>query len=227
MEIKLESSGYRSLFEYVKKEGVEPALDFFKDVNKFHCTKKSLLENSIIFGKNDLIRMNRRNRDIVKYIREHKKDMEGFNLANEDILMVLSSLQENNALVDLYLENARRLEYLKVQNIEFKQFLPFEFYNCGITRNKDGQIIAIQKNYTDGKINSVGEEKLAIKNYYYSEIPYMIENEGMTFLLEVVNSYRCSPISQIKIKDFGFNSEELPTKEEINSYDIPLQLRKK
>lgn len=237
MELKtskeLRSSGYRCLFEYVKKEGVEPALDFFEDIDNFYCGKNTLLKNSIVFGENDLIRINRRNRDIVKYIREHKKDMKNINLADVNILNELYRLQKDNTLIDLYLENAKRLEDLKVSNINFNQFPQSNYYYyCGIYRNKDGQIIRIQKNYIDGKINVIKEERLIEKIYGlylydFSEIPYIVDNEIMTFCLRAENTERGYSIRNIEIKNFGFNGDKLPTEEEISSYDIPLQLIKK
>lgn len=226
MEIKLESSGYRSLFEYIKKEGVEPALDFFKDIDDFYSDKNTLLKDSILFGKNNLIKINRRNRDIVKYIREHKKDMARLCLTNKNILAELNRLQENDTLIDLYFENARRLENLKVLDITFVDFFDYETY-CGIYRDKDGQIIRIQKKYTDGKITEVFEEILKDKLFNYSKILYRLNREGTTFSLSAENTEHGNSIRQIKIKDFGFNGDELPIEEEINSYDIPLQLRKK
>lgn len=225
---KLGSSGYRCLFEYVKKEGVEPALDFFEDIDNFYCGKNTLLKNSIVFGENDLIRINRRNRDIVKYIREHKKDMKNINLADVNILNELYRLQKDNTLIDLYLENAKRLEDLKVSNINFNQFPQSNYYYyCGIYRNKDGQIIRIQKNYTDGKIDRVKEEKLTDKMFNYSEIPYILDNKETTFSLNIENTEHGYSIRIIEIKNFGFNGDKLPTEEEISSYDIPLQLIKK
>lgn len=239
MELKtskeLGSSGYRCLFEYVKKEGVEPALAFFDDIDNFYCNRNTLLKNSIVFGENDLIRINRRNRDIVKYIREHKKDMKNINLADENILNELYRLQKDNTLVDLYLENAKRLEDLKVSDIKFNQFpQSYYYYYCGIYRNNDGQIIRIVKNYIDGKIKVVNEERLIEKMhglYDFSKIPYtvdnIVDNEIMTFCLRTENTEHGHSIRTIEIKDFGFNGDKLPTEEEISSYDIPLQLIKK
>ncbi len=232
MELKtnpeLESSAYRCLFEYVKKEGVEPALEFFKDIDDFYSDKNTLLRNSIFLGRNDLIKINRRNRDIVKYIREHKKDMRRLRFTDKNVLTELTSLQENNALIDLYLENARRLEDLKVSDIAFVDFFDYENY-CGVYRNKDGQIIRIQKKYTDNKIVEVFEEELEDKLFSvsFSKILYRQNREEATFSLSIENTEDEYSIRQVEIKDFGFNGEKLPSEEEISSYDIPMQLIKK
>lgn len=230
MELKtnpeLESSAYRCLFEYVKKEGVEPALEFFKDIDDFYSDKNTLLKDSILLEKNDLIRINRRNRDIVKYIREHKKDMNRLRLTDKNTLVELNSLQENNALIDLYLKNARRLEDLKVSNIAFVDFFDCESY-CRIYRNNEGRIIRIQKNYTDDKIAEVFVERLKDELFNYSEILYRMNREKTTFSLKIENTEQGHSIRQIEIKDFGFDSDKLPNEEEIASYEIPMQLIKK
>lgn len=230
MELKtsedLESRAYRCLFEYVKKEGVEPALAFFKDIDDFYSDKNTLLRRSILFGKNDLIKINRRNRDIVKYIREHQKEMNRLCLTDKNILVELTSLQENSSLIDLYLENAKRLEDLKVLDIAFVDFFDSETY-CEVYRDKDGQIIRIQKKYTDGKISEVFEEILKDKLFNYSKIPYRLNRSETTFSLSAENTEQGHSIRQIEIKDFGFNGDKLPTEEEISSYDIPLQLIRK
>ena len=232
MELKtskeLESSAYRCLFEYVKKEGIEPALDFFKDIADFYSDKNTLLKNSILLGRNDLIKISRRNKDIVKYIREHKKDMKRLCFTDKKVLTELNSLQEDNTLIDLYLENARKLEDLKVSDIAFVDFFDYESY-CRIYRNKDGEIIRIQKQYTDDKIKivEVFEEELIDKLFNYSGILYRQNREETTFSLSVENTETEYSIRKIEIKDFGFDGSKLPTEEEISSYDIPIQLIKK
>ncbi len=230
MELKtskeLESSAYRCLFEYVKKEGVEPALELFKNIDDFYSDINTLLSDSILLGKNDLIKINRRNRDIVKYIREHKKDMKRLRFTGKNVLTELNSLQEDNTLIELYLENARKLEDLKVSDIAFVDFFDIESY-CGIYRNDEGQIIRIQKTYTDGEIDEVFEEEVKDKLFNYSKIPYRLNRKGTTFSLRAENTENGYSIRQIEINGFGFNGDKLPTEEEISSYEIPMQLIKK
>lgn len=177
-------------------------------------------------GKNDLIKINRRNRDIVKYIREHKKDMKRLRFTDKNVLTELNSLQEDNTLIELYLENARKLEDLKVSDIAFVDFFDIESY-CGIYRNDEGQIIRIQKTYTDGEIDEVFEEEVKDKLFNYSKIPYRLNRKGTTFSLRAENTENGYSIRQIEINGFGFNGDKLPTEEEISSYEIPMQLIKK
>lgn len=85
------------------------------------------------------------------------------------------------------MENARKLEDLKVSDIAFVDFFDFESY-CEIYRNKVGQIIRIRKKYTDNKIVEVFEEELIDKLFNYSKILYRQNRKETTFSLSVKNT---------------------------------------
>lgn len=174
-------------------------------------------------GNNDIDKMAKSNQDIIRYIREHEKEFSGFSLNNENILPMLTSLSKDMSLLDLYLENARRLEDLKVSRIYLTPSFENE-YQCGIYRDRDGNIINIQKYYTDGNIIAK-EESLEDELFNYSEIPFSITNAS--FLLHASNNEDFIQCRGIYITDFGFNGDKLPDETEIQSYTIPKQLLKK
>ena len=149
MKIKckdLESSGYRCLFEYIKQEGIEGMMAFIRDTyNIMYYTRKEVMfKQAIVYGKNDLLSLVKKNMDIVKYLREHEKDFRKFSFTSENILKILTSLSEDISCLELYLENAKKLENLEVARIRFKDFLNLDLYKCGFYQNSDGQIISIQ-----------------------------------------------------------------------------------
>ena len=220
MEIKtveqLESTGYRCLFECVKQEGIEPVLGLVQDINDLPG-KEILIRQTIMEKRNDLARLTRKNKDVIRYLKEHKEEIRRLSLEKEDVLNILKSLYANSALLDVYLENARRLEALKVSDVKFVSAFDGD-YHCGIYRDTDGNIINIKKYYTDGNIIA-GEELLKDELFNYSIIPFCISNS--TFLLTASNSENFHQYSGIQITDFAFDGSKLPTEEEIQKYEIP------
>lgn len=219
MEIKtceaLESTGYRCLFECVKEQGIEPVMHFIKDVNNI-SSRDILLRQAIMCGKNDLLALVKRNRDIVRYLRQH--DLQGFIFTSQNVLDTLTSLSKDISLLELYLDNAKRLEELNVLGVHFEKHLYSAVKRCDIYKDKeDGKI----KYYTDGRIQSMGE--ISDENECnYSYIPFAIENSDCSFLLEAINTEQ-GQYRNIFIKNFGFDGTKLPSEEELQSYEVPKQ----
>lgn len=224
----LASTGYRCLFECVKQQGIDQMLHLIQSINNISSYgMDTLLNQAIINGKNDLIALVKRNSDIIKYLREHKKDLQRLDLANENVLNTLNSLSNDISLLELYLDNAKRLEELKVEQIRFENFPFYSTYECGIYRNDQGKIIIINKYYTDGKIQSVNQEYEVDKLFHYSRIPFSIDNENTSFVLNINNDENGYQYRAIEITDFGFDRSKLPTEKEMQSYEIPKYLIKK
>lgn len=220
---KLESTGYRCLFEYVRKEGIEPLMSLIDDVRKVP-SKNILIQQAVINGKNDLLALVKKNQDVIHYLREHEKELELLSLTNKKLYQTLHELSSNISLLDLYLENAKRLEELKVSEIEFVTFSEFDRYHIEIMRTERGDIKFIKKYYTDGKIKPNGQEQVMIQCFRASEIPFLIALEdGISFILSTDNRENGYQYRNIQIRDFGFDGTKLPTEAEIQSYEIPKQ----
>ncbi len=222
----LESTGYRCLFECVQQEGIEQVMRFIQDIHKISFQKEIMLRQAIVYGRNDLLGLIKSNLDVVKYLRQHEKDLKKFNFSSKDLLNTLTNLSKNISLLELYLDNAKKLEELKISEIIFSKFPVCNTYKCGIYRNNQGNIIGIDKYYTDGQIDSVGLERVEDEVFRYSEIPFQVynQNKAESFVLMANNGENGYQYRQIEITDFGFNSSKLPTEEEIRSYEIPKSL---
>lgn len=223
----IDSTGYRSLFQCVKENGIDKVVDFVDEINGRSFSKEILLRQAILYGKNNLLSLVKQNKDIIEYFREHEGDFSTFKITDNNVLDVLIILRENISYLDLYLENAKRLENLGVAKIKFENLCPVTVNDCRLYKNKDGEITFIQKEYTEGEILSVGEEVLDDETYYYSYIPYNMDTKNSTFCLTVQNTEHYRQHSWIEINDFGFRGDKLPSKEEMDSYEIPKQLIKK
>lgn len=230
---ELESTSYRCLFEGIKENGVETFLGLVQDMHNI-SRKETLIKQTLFSSTNDLVRFKRNHREIIKYFKSHKKEFVRFSVTDENVLNTLNILKcilNNSSLLNLYLENARKLEDLKVLAIEFKNFQNLcnndENY-CSIYRDKQGKIINITKYYTDGQIVSDGQEILVDRRFNHSRIPFSIDlKKRMTFVLESVNLENLEQYRKITIENFGFDSTKLPSEEELQSYEIPQEYVRK
>lgn len=226
---KLESSGYRCLFEYAKQYGLEQIMHFIQDIDQIDFNEKVMLDQAILYGKNSLLSLIKRNSDIVKYLREHESDLRAFSLASKNVLNTLTILSKNISLLELYLSNAKKLEELKISkvNFSFKDGL----YACEIGRNSQDRIMYIKKYYTDGKIESLKPEHEIRKTseFSFNKILFLINKDdgSPSFVLDTINNELGYQYREISITDFGFDGSKLPTEEEVRSYEIPKSLIKK
>lgn len=185
--------------------------------------REDLLRQVILTEEDEFTKLLKTHKEAIKYLKEHKEELRAFHLTNKNVFAVLTSLSENRILLNSYLENARRLEELKIATVQFVE--KFENrYNCGIYRDKNEKIIHIQKYFTDGDIKAE-EEYLKNKLFNNSKIPFSVSN--VTFLLEATNNDKFYSYRTVYINDFGFDGSKLPSEEELASYDIPRQLLKK
>lgn len=233
----LESTGYRCLFECMKQEGIEPVFKLVQDI-KCIPDKQFLISQGILKGINYLLSLVKRNRNIIKYLREHEEELKTLKFCNLDFYNTIENLSKNPDLLDLYLNNARRLEELKVEEIEFvysfNHFIAKEDqYYCYIIPRNEKELNFISKCYTDGKILPRLTEEQAYNFKWCQEkaqnIPFSIKNEAgykCSFVLETANASDFSQRRKIVIVDFGFDGDKLPTEEEVQSYEIPKSLIK-
>lgn len=224
---ELESTSYRCLFEGIKENGVEPFLELVQDF-KTISRREDLIKQTLFSSTNDLVKFKRKHREIIKWFKFHKEELVRFSVTNENALMALTCLSKDNSILDLYLENARRLEELKVNSIKFQHFQNSYEDACGIYKNDQEKIIHITKYYTDGEIISDGQEILVDPLFNNSRIYFSIKLESKpTFVLRAENNENSYQFRDITIEHFGFDSTKLPSEEELQSYEIPQEYVRK
>lgn len=232
----LESTAYRCLFEYAKKEGIAPIFELIQDVKNLPC-KSMLILQTIMEEKNALTMLAEKNKDVIKYFKEHKEELTIISLEDENLYNTVNALLNNNGLLDLYLDNAKKLEELKIKEIEFVKDLNSitpngQRYYCEFWTSNRKEIKEIHKFYTDGKVfPRLTEEQAYDFKWFqdgYNKIPFSITNERETsFVLKTENGANFRQDRKIEIIDFGFDGSKLPTVEEVQSYEIPRELIKK
>lgn len=229
----LESTGYRCLFECVKQEGIEPIFNYVNDVRLIPSQKTLICQTS--FGKeNALITLAKKNKDIIKYLQEHESELTTLSFTDENVYNTLTNLLKDFSLVNLYLDNACRLEELKVEKIEFVKdlnSLPKSVHRsyCRIIPLGNEEIF-LSKYYTDGKVEPKFSEEQANKYKFpapFCQIPFYISRESEpSFVLNTEKDGELNQHRTIEIINFGFDGSKLPTEEEVQSYDIPKSLIK-
>lgn len=233
---ELESTGYRCLFECVKKEGIEPVTKFIQDIRNLP-NKEVLVLQTIAGVGNEIDTLEKNHKDIIKYLKEHVKELATLNITDENLYNTLINLINNESLISKYLENAKILEDLKIKNIKFVKDLKSEIakrrscYYCAFFPKNEIEINDIIKFYTDGEVfPTLTEEKATNFKWcqpWYNSIPFMItDKHDYTFVLKTTNKRDFYQEREIEIMDFGFNGSELPTEEEVQSYEIPKSLIK-
>ena len=228
----LASTGYRCLFECVKQEGIEPVLGLVQDINNLPA-QEILISQTIMGKENDLTKLARKNQDVIRYLKGHENELIKLSFKNQNVFQTLMELSSNIALLDLYLENARKLEALKVEKIVFGDIRSFDAngdrYYCEVVPKNDMELKYIHKCYTDGEVYPRLTEEQAnnFKWWYsgYSKIPFSITNEH-TFVLKTTNKENFHQHREIDIVNFAFDGSKLPTEEEVQSYEIPKELVK-
>lgn len=232
----LESTAYRCLFEYAKKEGIAPVFELMQDIKKLPYRSMLILQ-TIMEEKNALTMLAEKNKDVIKYFKEHKEELTILSLEDEDLYNTVNALLNDSNLLDLYLDNAKKLEELKIKEIAFVKDLNSitpngERYYCEFWSHNRKELKEIHKFYTDGKVvPRLTEEQVSDFKWFhdgYNKVPFSITNEReASFVLKTKNRVNFKQDRKIEIMDFGFDGSKLPTIEEVQSYEIPRELIKK
>lgn len=229
---KLESTGYIRIFECVKDNGIKPIMHLLKEIRDL--SKNTIINRAILDGTHETLSIVQTKEYIntIKYLRLYKSDLEGLSLNNESILKALKKLKTDISKLDTYIENAKKLEELKIERI--KLLLSSEIYSrqfiCRIYRDNSFpiNITHINKYYTDGEILYLTPET---KSGTYlgnpSQITFKIgprELRDASFVINCENHENGNQERTIELTSFDFNTELLPTEENIRSYRIPNEL---
>lgn len=227
----LESTGYRCLFECVKQKGIEAVFNLFQDIRNLP-SQEDMIRQLVLEYQNVLAIFHIRNKDLIDYFKNEEISLKTLNFKDENVYNTLCNLIKNRDLLDLYLDNARKLEELQVEEITFVKdlnCLPTKIYR---TYNRitplDNKFISVEKYYTDGKvIPRIREEEQEKYNSLepLCSLPFTIDHKSNpSFVLNTEIKNGSENHRKIEIIDFGFDGSKLPTNEEVESYDVPKSL---
>lgn len=220
----MDSTYYRILFELIKELGIDAIQNLLNDLKELE--KESLGEDAILQGKHRTLSLINRNKKVVEYLRKHKKELEGKDLLHPYVRSVINELVHNPDLLDTYLENAKLLEKYKIGIIEIvskmHDGLFFVNINTGIYYNKANEITNIIKYYTDGEIEYLHMRE---EYYNYKEVKSTLKGVPTSWILRTENHADGRQFRYIYITGFDFNPEKFPTEEELQSYELPSELK--
>lgn len=233
-----DSITYRKIFEFIQKEGIEP---FIKLVDDIASVRESELVNAAIFQrKQPTAGLVRRNKVVVEFLRQFQSyflnpgfDNTGIN--NTSFREFITSTSNNMDKLSKYIENSIRLEELKICHIKFANLKDhWLLQDTGFGRvqvwSKSGSITTIRKNYTDGIIsyNPIRDRNYEEEGYEEFGVnisPNKTVENSPTWLLQCENHEDGRQFRYALIEDFAFNGEQLPTGEELSSYEEPQTLK--
>lgn len=218
-----EGAGYKRIFECAKNEGIEETLNLFRQMEELQ--KIDLTRWAIIGGVHHTLSLTKKYKGVIKYLREYKKDLQSIIFSNENLIKSLEIAKNNPKILETYIENMRMLEELKIDRVEIVELrnLLNRYYYLEIHRLSQTRAKVTQKYYTDGKIE-LDDHNTKINEHIIRrlfEISNKSTEEQTTFLINVSNNNH----RNIEITGFDFNSEYLPSEEELSSCDIPYALK--
>jgi len=228
-----DSVTYRKVLEFIQKEGTEPFEKLINDISKM---QEPLLA-AIMFGKHPTLNLVRNNKIVTEFLRQFGYYFlhNGQSYSDEKFRKFIANISENIDKLNLYIENVKRLEELKVCMIDFRDIKDsWELHNNGMgvvkIWRKDNKITDIRKNYTDGTINYSLKIKRSKYGRYFEEYRIRVsKNEDIenspTWYIQCENGDSGKQYRYAWIEDFGFNGELLPTNEELSSYEEPQTLK--
>ncbi len=234
----LDSRTYRKIFEFIQKEGDIPFKKFVEEAHEIDTD--SIIESAIFYDDYPLTELIEQNKMIVEFLKQFGDFFmhDGF-----DSFKLKKFILDTSKKIDrlpLFIENSKILEDLRIGTIFLGIEQYKEFFRTEVFTDENGHITDIRKCYSDGKIRySVGN----IREYCGCE-EYKMDISGIgtkitrtvdglkiftpaepTWIIEAENHARGTQCRYACIEDFGFDSSNLPTDEELSSYEEPQTLK--
>lgn len=221
MKKDLDSTTYRKLLEFIKKEGVEPVRCFWIDYKEVQ--RKSLVFDALCDGKHPTLSLVMKHKAIAGFIK-------GLNTHNYPCFLLeskfpafLDRISEEN--ISAQIDGARSLEELGVHSVSLGLDIEqSNTYRPCVEYDSDGKVIKIIKYYSNGDISYEKGRGVHRDNWESYEASIKFLNEPGNFVLSldtVGNSYGCRYAS---VDDFTFDTSLLPNEEELSRMAVPKTL---
>lgn len=213
---ELDSTTYRKLLEFIKKEGAEAFISFFDDYTK--VKEESLIFKALCEEKHPLLALIRNHRVVASFIRE-LNDPYPCILLERKLPQLLNSITTDN--ISQQIDTARALEELKVESVTIgglddrrKRYQTLIKYDSGV-------IDGISKYYSNGELNYLLSRDAGWVEY--DTYVRFVSDRG-NFLLGAENVITKNQSRHISLTDFAFDASLLPSEEELARIEPPKSL---
>lgn len=214
----LDSTTYRKLLEFIKKEGAETFISFYNDYTKIK--PESLIFQALCEGKHPLFALIRNHRTVARFIKE-LNDLSPCILLEQNLFQLLNSITRDN--ISQQIETARTLEELKIDSVTIGRLEDSKKRYQTLIKYNGDEVDEICKYYSNGELTYM---HLLYKDddwVEYSTCASFISNTG-NFILGVENGTTKNQNRYISVSDFAFDASLLPSEEELARIEPPKSL---
>ena len=221
----LQSEIYRRLFELAKKEGIEVVCSFVREYREL-VNSEDFLTKAIFSGKHDTLAFTKRHKVMIDFIRGLNTDKKCAFMTDYEFLKLMGRINSND--LDSFIEGAGLLEELEVEKISLidKNCGIISGYKTTVWYNESNEVTQIDKQYSNGLINYRGIKPMGSYNcdIYRASVSFL-GIPGSKYVLSMENRTK-GKHAYISVSDFAFTPEDLPSKDEVWSLEVPKTLIK-
>lgn len=221
----LQSGIYRRLFELAKREGIEVVSSFVKEYREL-VNSEDFLTKAILSGRHDTLAFAKRHKVMVEFISGLNTDKKCAFMTDYEFLKLMSRINFDD--LDSFIEGAGLLEELEIEKVSLmsKTCGIISGYKTTVWYNDLNEVTQIDKQYSNGLINYYGIKPMGSYNYdiYRASISFL-GTFGSKYVLSIENRAK-GKHAYISISDFAFREEDLPSKDEMWSLEVPKTLVK-
>lgn len=213
---ELDSTTYRKLLEFIKKEGAETFISFFDDYTKVQ--EESLIFKALCEGKHPLLALIRNHRAVASFIKE-LNDPYPCILLERKLPQLLNSITTDN--ISQQIEVARALEELSIESVTIGGLDDRRKKYQTLIKYDNGVIDGISKYYSNGELNYLLSRDAGWVEY--DTYVRFVSDRG-NFLLGAENVITKNQSRHISLTDFAFDVRLLPSEEELARIEPPKSL---
>ena len=221
----LQSEIYRRLFELAKKEGIEVVSSFVSEYREL-VNSQDFLTKAILNGKHDTLAFTKRHKAMTEFVRSLNTDKKCAFMTDYEFLKLMDRI--NSSDLDLFIEGSGLLEELEVEKVSLmsKTCGIISGYKTTVWYDDSNEVTQIDKQYSNGLINYRGINPMGSYNYdIYRAAVSFLGVPGSKYVLSMENRAK-GKHAYISVSDFAFTPEDLPSKDEIWSLEVPKTLIK-
>ncbi len=226
LEKQTDSNTYRRIFEFIKREGIEPLLTLVNDLESLqYLEKEDIISKRLFESKDFLNHIVRKNKIVIDFLKQFKNGfLTQMTIDSKQFFDLVKDTRKNQNKLNLFIENTKILEDLKIDNIYLTENisqLACCHHNLWIFG--DTEITGIKKAYSDGEILYNEQKNDSGSKIIFEE--YEANYKNASWIIISQNYAEMNKYKYVYIKDFGFKNSNIPSYEELSSYSEPETLK--